>query len=220
MNQFEKLIESNTILSSLPSEIIKSHIQNRTFKVISFQKNSIVHFVGDKCNQLEIILKGTVVVERIDESGDLLTIAEFYQDDILGGNLLFSNSPYYPMTSTTKEESTLLVIEKNLLFDLLFDLLSKFPTFLKVYLEFVSDHTFILGDKIKHYVNKTIRECILNYLAYESKLQNSNQIQLSISKKELADRIGVQRTSLSRELSKMRDEGLIDYDRNSIILIK
>lgn len=180
MNQFEKLIESNTILSSLPSEIIKSHIQNRTFIVNSYQKNSIVHFVGDKCYQPEIILKGTVVVERIDESGDLLTIAEFYQDDILGGNLLFSNSPYYPMTSTTKEESTLLVIEKNLLFDLLFDLLSKFPTFLKVYLEFVSDHTFILGDKIKHYVNKTIRECILNYLAHESKLQNSNQIQLGI----------------------------------------
>ena len=69
-------------------------------------------------------------------------------------------------------------------------------------------------------MNKTIRECILNYLAYESKLQNSNQIQLSISKKELADRIGVQRTSLSRELSKMRDEGIIDYDRNSIKLIK
>ena len=216
MNQFEKLIESNTILSSLPSEIIKSHIQNRTLEVISFQKNSIVHFVGDKCNQLEIILKGTVVVERIDESGDLLTIAEFYQDDILGGNLLFSNSPYYPMTTTTREESIILVIEKNLLFDLL----SEFPTFLKVYLEFVSDHTFILGDKIKHYVNKTIRECILNYLAYESKLQNSNQIQLGITKKELADRIGVQRTSLSRELSKMRDEGIIDYDRNSIKLIK
>ena len=40
MNQFEKLIESNTILSSLPSEIIKSHIQNRTFKVISLLKYS------------------------------------------------------------------------------------------------------------------------------------------------------------------------------------
>ena len=69
-------------------------------------------------------------------------------------------------------------------------------------------------------MNKTIRECILNYLAHESKLQNSNQIQLGITKKELADRIGVQRTSLSRELSKMRDEGIIDYDRNSIKLIK
>ena len=99
-------------------------------------------------------------------------------------------------------------------------MLSEFPSFLKVYLEFVSNHTFILGDKIKHYVNKTIRECILNYLAYERKLQNSNQIRLGISKKDLADRIGVQRTSLSRELTKMRDEGIIDYDRNSITLIK
>ena len=216
MNQFEKLIENTTILNSLPSEIIKSYIQNRTFKINRYKKNSIIHFVGDKCNQLEIILKGTVVVERIDESGNLLTIAKFYQDDILGGNLLFSNNPYYPMTTSTKEESIILVIEKNLLFHLL----SEFPSFLKVYLEFVSDHTFILGDKIKQYVNKTIRECILNYITYESNLQKSNQIQLNISKKELADRIGVQRTSLSRELSKMRDEGILDYDRNSITLIK
>lgn len=216
MNEFEKLIENTIILSPLPSEIIKSCIQNKAFKINSYKKNCIIHFVGDTCNQLEIILKGTVVVERIDESGDLLTIAEFHQDDILGGNLLFSNSPYYPMTTTTKEESIILVIDKNLLFNLL----SEFPSFLRVYLEFVSDHTFILGDKIKHYVNKTIRECIINYLTYESKLQNCNQIRLGISKKELADRIGVQRTSLSRELSKMRDEGIIDYDRNSITLIK
>ena len=117
MRQFEKLIENNTILSSLPSEIIKSYSQNRTFKINSYKKNSIIHLVGDKCNQLEIILKGTVVVERIDASGDLLTIAEFYQDDILGGNLLFSNNPYYPMTTTTKEESIILLAQSQILWD-------------------------------------------------------------------------------------------------------
>ncbi|MEA4939555.1 MAG: helix-turn-helix domain-containing protein, partial [Christensenella sp.] len=41
-------------------------------------------------------------------------------------------------------------------------------------------------------------------------------IKLEITKKALAERIGVQRTSLSRELTKMRDEGLIDFDSESI----
>ena len=58
------------------------------------------------------------------------------------------------------------------------------------------------------------------YLEYESKIQNSNQIKLEITKKELAERIGVQRTSLSRELAKMRNEGLVTFDSNSITILK
>ena len=87
---------------------------------------------------------------------------------------------------------------------------------MKSYLAYISDHSVILGDRIKHYVNRTIRECIISYLDYESKKQESNTIKLEITKKALAERIGVQRTSLSRELAKMRAEGLIEFDSNSI----
>ena len=215
MNPYLKLIENTTLLSTLPSDYIKLHLANGNFKVKTYTKNSIIHFEGDHCFKLEIVLTGKVVVARIDESGNLLTIAEFFQNDILGGNLMFSKNPYFPMTSTALEESVILEIEKNLLFTLL----SESPVFLKAYLKFVADHTFILGDKIKHYVNKTIRECVLGFLDYESKHQNSNKVILNMTKQTLADKIGVQRTSLSRELSKMRNEGLIEYDSKSITIL-
>ena len=215
MNPYLKLIENTTLLSTLPSDYIKLHLANGNFKVKTYTKNSIIHFEGDHCFKLEIVLTGKVVVARIDESGNLLTIAEFFQNDILGGNLMFSKNPYFPMTSTALEESVILEIEKNLLFTLL----SESTVFLKAYLEFVADHTFILGDKIKHYVNKTIRECVLGFLDYESKHQNSNKVILNMTKQTLADKIGVQRTSLSRELSKMRNEGLIEYDSKSITIL-
>ena len=215
MNPYLKLIENTTLLSTLPSDYIKLHLANGNFKVKTYTKNSIIHFEGDHCFKLEIVLTGKVIVARIDESGNLLTIAEFFQNDILGGNLMFSKNPYFPMTSTALEESVILEIEKNLLFTLL----SESPVFLKAYLEFVADHTFILGDKIKHYVNKTIRECVLGFLDYESKHQNSNKVILNMTKQTLADKIGVQRTSLSRELSKMRNEGLIEYDSKSITIL-
>ena len=215
MNPYLKLIENTTLLSTLPSDYIKLHLANGNFKVKTYTKNSIIHFEGDHCFKLEIVLTGKVVVARIDESGNLLTIAEFFQNDILGGNLMFSKNPYFPMTSTALEESVILEIEKNLLFTLL----SESPVFLKAYLGFVADHTFILGDKIKHYVNKTIRECVLGFLDYESKHQNSNKVILNMTKQTLADKIGVQRTSLSRELSKMRNEGLIKYDSKSITIL-
>jgi len=39
-----------------------------------------------------------------------------------------------------------------------------------------------------------------------------------MSKKDLAEKLGVQRSSLSRELNKMRRDGLIDFNANYIII--
>lgn len=210
------LMRKITLLNSLSDEVIVTHLKNGAFKIATYKKNSVIHFDGELCSKLEIILSGKVVVDRIDESGNLLTISEFYSDDILGGNLLFSKDPYYPMTISTQMPTEILEIDR----EILFELFCHNPQFLRAYLELVSDHAFILGNKIKHYVNKTIRESIMNYLHYESKKQNSNRIKLNITKKALAEKIGVQRTSLSRELAKMRKDGLIVFDRDAITLLK
>lgn len=205
-----------SLLSSLSDKDILTNLKNGKFKIISYKKNTVIHFDGEVCSNLEIILSGKVVVDRIDETGNLLTISEFYSDDILGGNLLFSKNPYYPMTISTQLPTEILKIDR----EALFELFCHNPLFLRTYLEIISDHAFILGDKIKHYVNKTIRKSIMNYLDYESKKQNSNHIKLNITKKALAEKIGVQRTSLSRELAKMREDGLIIFNRDSITLLK
>ena len=215
VNQID-FIKNTTLLNSLSHEDILRNLNTGNFRVVSYEKNSVVHFEGEPCNKLEIILSGKVVVERIDESGNLLTISEFYNDDILGGNLLFSKNPYYLMTVSTKSPTLMLEITR----DVLFELFNHHSIILRIYLGFISDHAIILGDKLKHYVNKTLRERIMSYLNYEQKRQNSNHINLNMTKKALAEKIGVQRTSLSRELAKMKQDGLILFAAASITLLK
>ena len=215
MKKYLELMRQIDLIKSIKPEEIESYLSEGSCKITQYGKNNIVHFVGEVCSKLEIILSGKVVIERIDESGNLMTIAEFFNGDVLGGNLMFSKNPYYPMTVTAKEATLILEINK----DRLFILFSDNHEFLKSYLEYVSDHTVILGDRIKHYVNRTIRESIISYLDYECKKQNSNIIKLSMTKKALAERIGVQRTSLSRELAKMREDGLIEFTPVSISLL-
>ncbi len=213
--KYSSYMEKSTLLSTLSADEIRQNLREGHFKIVSYKKNSVVHFDGEHCTKLDVILSGRVVVERIDVSGDLLVISDFYSDDILGGNLLFSSNPYYPMTITTHSPSVILQINK----EVLFDLLSKNKLFLRTYLEYVSDHASILSDKIKHYINKSIRESLLSYLKKEQKRQNTNKIKLNISKKLLAEKLGVQRTSLSRELKKMQDDGLITFDAKHITLL-
>ena len=216
MKKYFELMREIDLIKSIKPQEIDSYLTEGSCKITQYGKNNIVHFVGEVCSKLEIILSGKVVIERIDESGNLMTIAEFFGGDVLGGNLMFSKNPYYPMTVTAKEATLILEINK----DRLFSLFSDNHEFLKSYLAYVSDHTVILGDRIKHYVNRTIRESIVSYLDYECKKQNAKTIKFGMTKKALAERIGVQRTSLSRELAKMRADALIQYDTESIELMR
>lgn len=209
------LMNKCSLFNSFSSKELEKLLKDGTFTVRNYPKGNIIHFEDEACTKLEIILHGLVVVERIDEEGNILTISEFLNGDLLGGNLLFSRNPRYPMTITAKGSTTIIEIQKERLFQLFID----YPDFLRLYLGFVSDHAFILGDKIRHYVNKTIRESIINYIKYEQAKQNSKTIRLDVTKKALAEKIGVQRTSLSRELSKMKNEGLILYDSKTLTLL-
>lgn len=215
MNNYIKLIQDTFLFYSFTSETIQEYMKNKKFRVVEYFKDNTIHYEGELCEKLEIILSGTVIIERINRNGNVLTVTELNEKDVLGGNLLFSKNPYYPMTVSAKTLTKVLEVNE----EDLFDLLSKHPFVLKSYLELVCDNAYILGNKIKDYGQKTIRESILNYLNYECKKQNSNEIVLSITKKELAKKIGVQRTSLSRELAKMRDDGLIKFTRETITLL-
>lgn len=200
------------LLSVLPQGELRQGLEDRTLTLRSFEKQNIVHFSGEKCTRLDVILSGEVAVERIDASGNLMSIAEFAEGDLLGGNLLFSRTPYYPMTITAVSKVQVLEIEREKLFSLFAD----YGEFLRSYLEYISDHAAILGDRLQNYANRSIRECVMMYLESESKRQKTDYIELAISKKALAEKFGVQRTSLSRELAKMRRDGLIEYDAKGI----
>ena len=212
MKDYMSAIKKNRLLTSIKEDELRESLREGCFFLRTYSKNQIIHFPGDLCTKMECTLSGAVLVESIDEEGNLLAIAEFSENEILGGNLLFSKNPYYPMTITAKEETLILEINK----DRLLSLFSSHPVFLKSYLEYVSDHAALLGYKIKDYANKTIRKQLTSYLEYERKKQNTSHIVLGMTKKQLAQRLGVQRTSLSRELSKMRKDGLVLYDQVSI----
>jgi CRP-like cAMP-binding protein len=66
---------------------------------------------------------------------------------------------------------------------------------------------------------KTLRGNIMEYLHQQSVFQHSTTITLPISKKELADYLGVQRPSLFRELKKLSDENVIRIQNRSVTLL-
>ncbi len=90
--------------------------------------------------------------------------------------------------------------------------------FLRAFLGLLSDKTLYVSGILHNLAHKSIRDMIITFLKTEYIRQKSSVIKLSITKQELSEKFGVQRPSLSRELKKMCNDGLVEYDAKSITI--
>ena len=203
------------MLSVFTREEIQVWLKAGNLRLVSYKGNSVVHLEGELCTKMEVLVSGEVVVDRIDQDGGILSISRFREEDVLGASLLFASDPNYILTVSTVKDTELLEFSK----ESILHLCNTHPQFLEMVLQMISNHASLLGKKLKNHVERSLREKIISYLNVQQQRQGSKVIQLQESKKALAERFGVQRTSLSRELKKMKADGMIDYDAQTIQII-
>ena len=71
-----------------------------------------------------------------------------------------------------------------------------------------------LMGKIEVVSKKTLREKILAYLSLKAQRQGKEEFEIPLGRVELSQYLCADRSALTRELAKMKEEGLIDYRRN------
>ena len=78
----------------------------------------------------------------------------------------------------------------------------------------ISEKNRGLVQKLNYMSRRTTREKLLSYLSEEAKKQNSPYIEIPFNRQQLADYLSVDRSAMSNELCKMRDEGLLEFEKN------
>ena len=184
------------------------------YKIVKYAKGQVVHNEDDLCTCLSIILQGNIEIQKIDAMGKLLTVAEFALGSTFGENLIFGDKIKYPMTVFSKTETIVLEIKK----ESVTTLCQLDPKFMLEFLNTVSNRAMVLNSKLKEVTLKTIRQKICEFLLLQYNKTQKTEINIGMTKKDWADKLGVQRPSLSRELIKMKEEELIDYYKDVIII--
>ncbi len=215
MKSIFRSINSIKLLKGLTADQLNDILDPPECSVLVYSKGQIIHLEGEDCRFIDIILEGKVSVQKIDEEGNVLIINTFNKGDAIGVNLIFSTRNDYPFNVMAASQTTILHLSKGSILDLC----KCNQVFMAHLLESISDRSLILTDKINSIAMKTLRQKILDFLELEYIEQNSDAIKLPMTKKEMAEKFGVQRTSLSRELNKMKKENLINYNSKEIILL-
>ena len=214
IKSYINIIMGTSLFKSFSEEELISLFNKVPYKIEKYSKSDVILAEEDTCTTLNLILDGTVEVQKIDSNGKVLSIAEFHSRDIFGEMLIFADRNTSPINAIAKTKVTVLHIQKNSVISLC----QNNQGFLLEYLRIISNKAMILNLKLKEVTLKTIRQKICEFIMNQYKLQNSLKIKLNMTKKDWADKIGVQRPSLSRELIKMKEEGIIDYDKDIILI--
>ena len=178
----------------------------------NYNKGAIIFFEGDLCKYVCIIKKGEISITTSNYYS-IMEINNLKENEMFGDSLILASDNRYLGTVKANKDTTLIFISRDNWIKLLKD-----EVILKNYLEIVSNKVFKIQSKVKILSQKSIRDKILFYLLSESKRLNNKKIKIK-SKEALALYLNIPRPSLSRELIKLKEENIIDYDRYYITLI-
>lgn len=205
---------SNFLFKNCNEDIVNDLLHNHSLEK-EFKKNAYIAFEGDICTSIGIVIKGQVQIQKVYPSGKTIVVAHLNTDDIFGEVIVFSDIKKYPSTIFCFEDCKILFLSK----EILLKFFEKEPNILYNFMNLLSNKVFMLNQKVRNLSYDTIREKISNFLIEEYYKQKTVFIKLSMSKKHLAEIFAIPRPSLSRELINMKNEGLIDYDRNFIKIL-
>lgn len=190
-------------------------IEKAVITTCRYRKSQTIYAHGETCGGIDIVLFGRLVAYALSQNGSESVVFTFQKDSVIGANLLFGNANRYPMNIYCTEDCELLHIKKTDVEVLLHDY-----HFAMNFIKNISLNSQGMNKKITMYTQKSLRENLTDYILALTAEQKSQTVILPMSKKQLADYLGVQRPSLFRELKAMKDEGLIKVDNRYISICR
>ncbi|MDY0234909.1 MAG: Crp/Fnr family transcriptional regulator [Gudongella sp.] len=205
-----ELLKNSILFNGLNEEEIKKLIDGVNIFKKEYSVGEIIALEGDPCNSLSLILCGEVEIHKPFTSGKIVTISHFSAGNIFAESLVFSNKKEYPANVISTTKSTILFIPRKELSQLL----SKNPIVIENFAGVLSKRIHMLNDRITNLSLDTTRKKIVNILLLEYARQKTSSLLLPYSRKKMAELLNIPRPSLSRELIKMKQDGLIDFYKN------
>ena len=186
-----------------------------------FNEDEYIFFAGDKINRVGVVLSGTVEILKENLAGNKHIIAILDSSHLFAEGIVCTADRLSPVTAQAKEETNIMFIPYE-------KIIRSCGQSCSYHIELIQNMMVVLGEKninlnwkLELLTLKGMREKLASYLIKASYENRSNTFQIPLNRSELSDFLNVSRTSMCRELTRMKDDGLIDlYGRSFKILDK
>jgi CRP-like cAMP-binding protein len=185
-------------------------------KIQTYKKNDYVTIAGEEFSQVGVVLSGTVALTKETAAGSRVIIGLLGSGEMFGEMAAYSDKKTWPATVIAQINCTAMFFANDKIVGCCDNVCSSHKQLILNMLKIVSNRALMLNKKVEYLSLKSLRAKISTYLLEEYNKSGNKTFQLNLNRNELADFINVSRPSLSRELGKMRDEGLIDFHSTAV----
>lgn len=213
------ILEKCILFKDIESDDLNVMLECLKPKVISYVKDEIIAIAGDDFTELGIVLKGSVAIAKETVSGNRVIIAIFKESEMFGEMAAFSPEGKWPSTVTAQEDCTIMFLPPEKIVGECERMCISHKLLIVNMLSILSDRAMMLNRKVEYLAIKTIRGKLSTYLLEQYKNTGNRTFMMPLNRKELAEFLNISRPSLSREMGRMRDEGIIDFHMSSVRII-
>ena len=187
-------------------------------KIKKYRKKEVILHSGDKTDNLGIVLNGQITIENTDFWGNQLILAKNQSGAVFAETYAYLENHPLMVDVIAAEVSEILFLNLN---KIKTGELEHKPWFLKLFRNLLTasaQKNLLLSNRSFHTSSKSAKVRIASYLSYQAVLQQRYEFDIPFNRQEMADYLNLDRSALSKELGKMRDEGMITFRKNHFIL--
>ncbi len=219
MKRYIPILKNTQLFSGASDEDIEAMLGCLQARLCTYKKGEYVLREGERIERLMMLVKGELHIQRDDYWGNRSIIS------MVGVGEMFGEAYAAPESGPLMND-VLAVEDSAVIFLDIGKLLTVCPNGCKFHAMAVKNLFFAISEKNRKLVRKlgymsrrTTREKLIAYLSEEAKRQNSGAFSIPFNRQQLADFLSVDRSAMSNELCRLRDDGLIEFEKNRFRLL-
>ncbi len=212
MKSVFNIIKSNPLFKGIAFSDYEQIFACLSFKINNYKKGDFILHFGDKVHFVGIIISGAIKIIKDDYEGNSSIIAKLSKSEIFAETFACANILHSPVTVQASEDCEILLIDYRKIIYCCSNACEFHTKLIENMLNLIAIKNLKLSQKIEILSKRTTREKLLMFLDLHS--GGMKKFTITFNREELAQYLCVDRSAMSNELSKMRDEGLIRFKKS------
>lgn len=219
MKDFFDILRECPLFDRIGDESLKEMLGCLNAKERSYKKGDVVFAEGDKAKYLGIVLEGSVQLVRVDYYGNRSILANIEPPQLFGEAFACAGLKSLPVDAVAAADTKILLLDAQRIARPCGNACPCHGQTILNLLHIVAKKNLVLHQKIEITSKRSTREKLMTYLLLQAKNAKSHTFTVPYDRQELADYLEVDRSGLSAEISKLRNEKVLECRRSTFTLL-
>ena len=219
MEKFLSVLSRCQLFAGLNNQDLIAILACLDARVHGVAKNSAVFSEGEQAVYVGIVLSGNVQIVKEDYYGNRSIVAVAEPGELFGETFACAGVDALPVSVVAVQDSQVMLIDCHRITRSCSNACSFHNQLVLNLLQVVASKNLAFNQKLEILSKRTTRDKLMAYLTGQAKLRGSSSFSIPYDRQALADYLGVERSAMSAEISKLRKDGIIDSAKNHFTLL-